>query len=396
MEILSSKLTIVIFLLLAAAAATAGLTTKELDAALLALQSRGYTLFPNAITTSDLQARLLSSQNSSIFTLFAPPDSLLFSLDLLSSARLYTFSLFLHVAPHFLSSADLLVLPRPTFIDTLFPNRRLFVEHTMSTRNGTALLTVTVDGVVVSVPDLFIGSNLAVHGLDGILVARYGSLVSEGSDTNTDTAIAEPPKFSYQTSPANSPEILSPMGSGDLEMVTIGTKVDHIPNFIIDVHDNPMTYYTSIAEPPKFYHQSYVSPANSPESLPPMGSGAPEMVTVGTRIKKDKGAFHGIHDRGTTMRTKHGYSNEFWFVSEFSYCKFELYVMWQRNHCNYSRDTALIAEPPKFSHQTYVFTGRPTGDLPPTGIGAPEIVKIGARTRNDKGDSRGNKIEALR
>ncbi|XP_039014597.1 fasciclin-like arabinogalactan protein 19 [Hibiscus syriacus] len=245
MEILSSKLTIVIFLLLAAAAATAGLTTKELDAALLALQSRGYTLFPNAITTSDLQARLLSSQNSSIFTLFAPPDSLLFSLDLLSSARLYTFSLFLHVAPHFLSSADLLVLPRPTFIDTLFPNRRLFVEHTMSTRNGTALLTVTVDGVVVSVPDLFIGSNLAVHGLDGILVARYGSLVSEGS-------------------------------------------------------------YTSIAEPPKFYHQSYVSPANSPESLPPMGSGAPEMVTVGTRIKKDKGAFHGIHDRGTTMRTKHG------------------------------------------------------------------------------------------
>ncbi|KAK9012723.1 hypothetical protein V6N11_040761 [Hibiscus sabdariffa] len=122
MTILSSKPTIAVLLLILLATATAttsGLTTKELDAALLTLQSRGYTLFPNAITTSDLQVRLLSSQNSSIFTLFAPSDSLLFSLDLLSSARLYTVSLFLHVSPHFLSSSDLLALPRPAFIDTL-------------------------------------------------------------------------------------------------------------------------------------------------------------------------------------------------------------------------------------------------------------------------------------
>ncbi|MFQ6655957.1 hypothetical protein Gotur_026269 [Gossypium turneri] len=240
MENFSSKPTIVILLLLTTVS-TADLTSKELDAAIVALQSRGYTLFPNAISTSDLQVRLLSSQNSSIFTLFAPPDSLLFSLDLLSSARLYTFSLFLHVSPHFLSSSDLLALPRPAFIDTLLPNRRLFVEHAMSTRNGTALLTVSVDGVVVSVPDLFLGSNIVVHGLDGILVARYGSLVSEGSDN----AIAEPPKFPYQT---------------------------------------------------------YVSPANPPETLPPTGL---EMVTIGTQIKKDREAFRRDDDHATTKRTKH-------------------------------------------------------------------------------------------
>ncbi|KAL4376796.1 hypothetical protein GQ457_02G009840 [Hibiscus cannabinus] len=342
MEILCSKPTIaILLLLLLATATTSGLTTKELDAALLTLQSRGYTLFPNAITTSDLQVRLLSSQNSSIFTLFAPSDSLLFSLDLLSSARLYTVSLFLHVSPHFLSSSDLLALPRPAFIDTLLPNRRLFVERTMSTRNGTALLTVTVDGVMVSVPDLFIGSNIAVHGLDGILVARYGSLV--GSDTDADTAIAAPPKFSYHTSPANSPGILPPTGSGDLEMVTVGTRIKKDK---VVFHGGAGTTMrtnstkhgseseTAVADPPKFSHQTYVSPANPPE--------------MATRMKKDEGAFHGDHDRGAMVRTKHG------------------------------GDTA-VAEPP---HQIYVLPANP-----PT-------VTAGTRTKNDKGASRGTTMRS--
>ncbi|KAK8673746.1 hypothetical protein V6N13_112061 [Hibiscus sabdariffa] len=348
MEILSSKPTIAILLfLLLATATTSGLTTKELDAALLTLQSRGYTLFPNAITTSDLQVRLLSSQNSSIFTLFAPSDSLLFSLDLLSSARLYTVSLFLHVSPHFLSSSDLLALPRPAFIDTLLPNRRLFVERTMSTRNGTALLTVTVDGVVVSVPDLFIGSNIAVHGLDGILVARYGSLV--GSDTDADTAIAAPPKFSYQTSPANSPGILPPTGSGDLEMVTVGTRIKKDKVVFHGGAGTTMTTNstkhgseTAVADPPKFSHQTYVSPANPPEMA---------TATAGTRMKKDEGAFHGNHDRGTMLRTKHG------------------------------GDTA-VAEPP---HQIYVLPANPPGSA---------AVTAGTRTKNDKGASRGTTMRS--
>ncbi|KAK8572178.1 hypothetical protein V6N13_047791 [Hibiscus sabdariffa] len=207
METLSLRTTTIamlplLILLFAAATTTFGVTTKELYAVLLSLRSRGYALFPNAVTTSDLKIRLLSSQNSSTFTLFAPSDSFLFSLDLLSSARLYTVSLFLHVSPHFLSSSDLLALPRPAFIDTLLPNRQLLVERTMFNRNGVVLEIVTVDGVVVSVPDLFIGSHITVHGLDGILA--YGSL---GSDTDNNITIVEPQTISYQNSSANSPGI---------------------------------------------------------------------------------------------------------------------------------------------------------------------------------------------
>ncbi|KAL4271698.1 hypothetical protein GQ457_13G022700 [Hibiscus cannabinus] len=92
---------------------------------------------------------------------------------------------------HLLTSS----LPRRAVIDTLLPNRRLLVERTMFTRNGAILETVTVDGVVVSVPDLFIGSHIIVHGLDGILA--YRSLVS---DTDNNITIAAP-----QNAPANSP-----------------------------------------------------------------------------------------------------------------------------------------------------------------------------------------------
>ncbi|GMJ12376.1 Fasciclin-like arabinogalactan protein 19 [Hibiscus trionum] len=214
MEILSSNpiaaMIPIVLLLLLATTPTSGLTTKELDAALLSLRSRGYTLFPNVIETSDLKIRLLKSQNSSIFTMFAPSNSLLFSLDLLSSARLYTVSLFLHVSSHFLSSSNLIALSCPAFIDTLLPNRQLFVERTMFTRNGTVLEIVAIDRVVVSVPDLFIRSHIAVHGLDGIL--KYWPLVGEGSDINI--TIAEPPRFSCRNSPANSLGNL--IGSSDI------------------------------------------------------------------------------------------------------------------------------------------------------------------------------------
>ncbi|GMI75302.1 hypothetical protein HRI_001199500 [Hibiscus trionum] len=203
MKILSSNPTTVmlpiLLLLLLATTPTSDLTTKELDVALLSLRSRGYTLFPNAIETSDLKICLLKSQNSSIFIMFAPSESLIFSIDLLSSDRLYIVSLFLHVSLHFLSSSDLIALPYTAFIDTLLPNRQLFVECTMFTRNDVVLETVAIDRVVVSVPDLFIGSYIIVHRLDGIL--KYRPLVREGSDINI--TIAEPSSFSCRNSPGN-------------------------------------------------------------------------------------------------------------------------------------------------------------------------------------------------
>ncbi|XP_021300636.1 fasciclin-like arabinogalactan protein 19 [Herrania umbratica] len=246
MEIFSSEpttLLLLLLLLLTAPCTTADLTSQELDAALFALRSNGYTLFPNAITTSDLQPRLLSSQNSS-FTLFSPPDSLLFSLDLLSSARLYTFSLLFHVSPHLLFTSDLLSLRRP-YIETLLPNRHLFVEKTQVPHNGSVLPSVAVDGVRVSVPDLFLGSNIAVHGLDGILVPRYRARDNDGAFSELGPVMA-----------------------------------------------------------PKSRCQTCISPVNPPESLPPMGSGVPEMVTVGTGLKKD-GRSDPDNDRGTNKGSRH-------------------------------------------------------------------------------------------
>ncbi|KAJ0041400.1 hypothetical protein Pint_27094 [Pistacia integerrima] len=111
----------------------AHLTNQELYHAISALRSHGYTLFPKAITASDLHNHLLSSRNST-FTLFSPPDSLISALDLSSRSLLY------HV---FLSV--------------------------------TVLDSVTVDGVRLSVPDLFIETGVAVHGLDRILVSGFDS-----------------------------------------------------------------------------------------------------------------------------------------------------------------------------------------------------------------------------
>lgn len=253
METVSSKIITLLPLLLLlhhlttnASANAAGLTSQELDAALFALRSSGYTLFPNAITTSDLHFRLLSQENSSFFTLFAPPDNLLFSLDLLSSARFYTFSLLHHVSPRFLSMSDILSLPRPAYVETLLPNRQLFVENTVVSRNGTVLLSVTLDGVRVLVPDLFLGSNMAVHGLDRILVARNGPRVGQA-------------------------------GTADF------------------------------AEAPKSWCETCASPANSPESFPPLGSGVPEPVTLDARIDTDDGSDHDDDEEvGINRRTTHG------------------------------------------------------------------------------------------
>lgn len=49
------------------------------------------------------------------------------------------------------------------------------IGNTQVWLNDTVLDAVTVDGVRLSVPDLFVGSGVAVHGLDGILVSGFES-----------------------------------------------------------------------------------------------------------------------------------------------------------------------------------------------------------------------------
>ncbi|WCJ31685.1 FASCICLIN-like arabinogalactan protein 21 precursor [Euphorbia peplus] len=160
-------------LLSTAVTTTASVTAQELDAALSALRSRGYTLFPNAIATSDISLLLLSL--NSTFTLFSPPDLLVFSLDLSSTATDYVHYLLRHVAPHRLSIADLRSIRGNPYLDTLVPHNRLFIDKSVVARNGTVLESVLVDGVRVLNPDLFLGDSIAVHGLEGILVSEFGS-----------------------------------------------------------------------------------------------------------------------------------------------------------------------------------------------------------------------------
>ncbi|KAG6737287.1 hypothetical protein POTOM_058801 [Populus tomentosa] len=167
---------------------TASLTDQELDFALSSLRSYGYTLFPNAISTSDLRLQLLNQSSNatstSTFTLFCPPDSLLFSVDLASTAPHYTKSLFLHVSPSRLSTSDLRNLTAASggnYIDSLVPNHRLLITNTLAQLNGTVERSILVNRVRVSVPDLFLGSGIAVHGLDGILVAGFEDKVKDTS-----------------------------------------------------------------------------------------------------------------------------------------------------------------------------------------------------------------------
>ncbi|KAJ6422835.1 hypothetical protein OIU84_027750 [Salix udensis] len=173
---------------------TAPLTDQQLELALLSLRSHGYTLFPNAISTSDLRFHLLNqtSNATSTFTLFSPPDSLLFSVDLSSTASHYTKSLFLHVSPSRLSMSDfrnLTAASGGTYIDSLVPNHRLLINNSLAQLNGTVDGSVLVNRVRVSVPDLFLGPDIAVHGLDGILVAGFDDKVE---DTSFEAATSSP------------------------------------------------------------------------------------------------------------------------------------------------------------------------------------------------------------
>ncbi|GFQ02669.1 fasciclin-like arabinogalactan protein 19 [Phtheirospermum japonicum] len=144
------------------------------------LRNHGYTLFTNAIATSDVQYQLTNTTTSADadiptppFTLFAPVDELLFSLDMSADADVYVNTLRYHVIPNRRHTfADLRNLSSP-FLETLLPHYSVLIGKI---RDGhvdlfdNATVGVMVDGVRLSDTDLFLGSRIAVHGIDGILL----------------------------------------------------------------------------------------------------------------------------------------------------------------------------------------------------------------------------------
>ncbi|KAL3637473.1 hypothetical protein CASFOL_018641 [Castilleja foliolosa] len=151
---------------------------QELETMLQVLRNRGYTLFTNAIATSDVQYQLTTSSAAEEtptppFTLFAPVDELLFALDMSADAEAYVSTLKYHVIPNRLHTfTDLRNLSFP-FLETLLPHYSVLIgkirEGYVDTVNN-ATVGVMVDGVRLSEPDLFVGSRIAVHGIDGILL----------------------------------------------------------------------------------------------------------------------------------------------------------------------------------------------------------------------------------
>nr|GMD53570.1 fasciclin-like arabinogalactan protein 19 [Ipomoea batatas] len=169
---------------------------QELEAMCTVLRSSGYNLFCNAIATSDLQVQLTANAtvgfSSSIivaagaaFTLFSPKDKFLFTLDMASDAADYVAALRYHIVPsRALALSDLKNLSSP-FLDTLLPHYSILIYKSENA-------SVTVDGVMLSDPDLYIGSNIAVHGLDGILLSGYSSPNDDCDGENGSALISSP------------------------------------------------------------------------------------------------------------------------------------------------------------------------------------------------------------
>ncbi|KAL2903422.1 Fasciclin-like arabinogalactan protein 19 [Bienertia sinuspersici] len=154
----------------------ADLTLRDLETAIFALRANGFDLFANSIAVSELSFQVLthtfnsSSSNGGIgrhgFTFLAPPNSVLFSLDMSTDAFTYIHSLRFHVIPRHFSFSELLNISRSSkpHLETLVPGHVLFVA-------SSGRRVVSIDGVRVSFPDLYLSSDIAVHGLDGILVS---------------------------------------------------------------------------------------------------------------------------------------------------------------------------------------------------------------------------------
>ncbi|KAL4588493.1 hypothetical protein LXL04_001384 [Taraxacum kok-saghyz] len=171
---------------------------------LSALRFRGYHLFANAITTTDLRYDILSGSN---FTFFAPIDSALYSLDMSMSAADYTMALRFHGVPHRLSLPDLRMLP---YGSNSFPS--LVRGHEIHILNPLLLpFPVVVEGIDIAFPGLFYDEHIAVHGLEGIIDFR--SLADTGNSTSilgSNVASNSTRDHGYETAATNLTNVQTP------------------------------------------------------------------------------------------------------------------------------------------------------------------------------------------
>lgn len=145
--------------------ATKGVSEIEFESMLSVLRIRGYGLFANAITTSDLRYDILSGDS---FTFFAPTDAALFALDMTATAFDYIKTLRYHVVTQRYSLSDLRWIRSGASLRTLVPH----LSVTISRRISPEWNVIFVDGIGIAFPGLYYGLDVAVHGLAGILTLQ--------------------------------------------------------------------------------------------------------------------------------------------------------------------------------------------------------------------------------
>ncbi|KAL8234575.1 hypothetical protein R6Q59_020675 [Mikania micrantha] len=159
-------LSIVLFLItIINTVAVTSMLEREYNSLLSALRYRGYHVFANAISTTDLHYDIINGGN---FTFFAPINSVLYTLDTSMSAGDYSMTMRFHVVPRRLSLSDLRELPYGL---TSFPT--LLHDHEIHIVNPLSLpLPVTVEGVEIAIPDLYYDAHIVVHGLESVIGFR--------------------------------------------------------------------------------------------------------------------------------------------------------------------------------------------------------------------------------
>ncbi|KAK9675517.1 hypothetical protein RND81_11G012000 [Saponaria officinalis] len=280
------------------------LSLRDLNAAIFTLRSNGYNLFANSIAVSDISFQILSvsvnSSSSSLsssvnggfgrhgYTLLAPPNSVLFSLDMSTDAFTYVHSLRFHVIPRRFSYNDLrdVSISSKPYLETLAGGHVIAVASSGD--------VVSVDGVLVSFPDMYLHSKIAVHGIDGILSSSAARVDDLGF------VVAPQPfagAFSPEISDIPSPEIGVPSPVTSFASFTIGSEFGSvsIPPSEFFSSDYAETPVTSPSPSPECYDLSdceteslspYIWPPTS--SIPPASSSLPPETPSSARSYDDE------------------------------------------------------------------------------------------------------------
>ncbi|CAK8534574.1 unnamed protein product [Lathyrus sativus] len=127
------------------------MATQELNNILDALIGSGDTTINKWVSILSMSNPLIS------LTLFIPQQTLS-----PSSSTLDPFAFPYHIVPQRLPFADLLLLPRYTRLPTLLPGKTITITDN-------SLGNFTLDDVLLTHPDLYNTSSLAVHGVERLL-----------------------------------------------------------------------------------------------------------------------------------------------------------------------------------------------------------------------------------